>query len=216
MLEKTAREKPNALRMKNNIFKMNLLELQYDDGKIWLFNINQDRVKKISPLFDGISDQSNNSIFALFVCLVAFSTSPQNATMDKWRIYVVIHRLLNGFTVERKSYIGCVTKHFSAFVGAVLQGYSRNKYLKRGPSMASIQSDSVLGHATAIITQWNTNTTSIPNLFHPINNALLKKTIIDMIYLEIKKKGKDSISENHVQNEMQEEESYPNMDDFII
>lgn len=196
-----------------SILNINVKEFNNENSLLWYFNAT--RVKELSPLFIDITNESYNTIFPLFACLVAFSTTPEMCKIDRWKMYVIIHKLLNGSIVKLSDYLDCITKNFLAIVAGIVKLSSQHEHLKRGPGLASVESESVFGEATKIMNEWNSLPTLLPNEFRSINNGELKtkciNTINSQMGIKSKKKNGQTLHTNICY-----EESYPCLDNYII
>lgn len=175
--------------------KININEFQTEEVKIWYFRANRDVLKKISPYFDDVDDTCANSIFPLFACLIAISTSPYDAVLDQRKVFTIINKLLNGEKVKKNAIFSLLTTPFMATVAAVLQNLAISLKLRRGPQIAKKESLSTMGQASAIACYWWDHPTIIPSEFNGIHSSQIKKYIFEKLRQKLRKRKESSLIE---------------------
>ena len=197
------REWIKTLKIDMNIF--------VDDNNGWPFDIELPILKQASIYFNQINQENKHSAFILFAFLVGISTSPKQAILDQRKIFTIISKLLSNEIIEKEVAFGLLTTPFISLVFAILQKLKKSKLLPRGPQIAKLESNSIMGQACKIAKCWKISPELIPPIFKGINSESMKS----IIYAKLNRKPKYRANQQEEEEEQViEMESCPRLEDM--
>lgn len=196
-----------AVRNWVKILNIDVQKFQNPECKIWNFNHSIENAKKVSLKFEYVQETNFKTLFPIFSCIIALFTSPEEAILDKYKLFKVINKLFKGDKVKKKTLFSLVTTPFMAVVGAILESLSENPKLPKGRQVARENSKSVIGKAAKIAIFWSNNQHLIPEEFVGIE-------IEDILQLIIKKLTSKKQKQKNIIREIFIQEICPNIDDI--